>query len=157
MVTPAPPTAGKNVKICAAAVSAAVADLASRAQARTSSIGGTGLTNTSATRICMKRRASALSKLWVTATTGGWLPICFIIIASASNSASSPSSTSMMRMVAPAQSLLLLAEGFDLTMLSPICPELLNVAQTDSSNAGSAVRTIIRSAWVMDRPLRIRL
>ena len=71
----------------------------------------------------MKRRARTPSKLWVTATTGGWLPICFIIIASASNSASSPPSTSIMRMVAPVKSLLLRADGFDLTMLSPICPE----------------------------------
>ena len=84
VVTPAPPTAGRKVKICASVVSALGGGLATRAQVRTRSTGDTGLTRKSATRICIRRRATASSKFCVMATTGGRLPIRNTIRSSAS-------------------------------------------------------------------------
>ena len=63
VVTPAPPTAARKVWICASLVSVAAAGRATRAQVRTSSIGCTGFTRKSATRICSSRRATSASKL----------------------------------------------------------------------------------------------
>ena len=136
VVTPAPPTAGRKVKICASVVSALAGALATRAQVRTSSTGGTGLTRKSATRICMRRRATASSKLCVMATTGGQLPMRIMRRSSACSSASSPASRSATTTVAPATSILSSrSDSRPLTTSRPICALALKVARTASSNA----------------------
>ena len=158
VVTPAPPTAGRKVKICASVVASAAGVLATRAQARTSSTGDTGLTRKSATRICIRRRATLSSKLCVIATTGGQLPIRSIRRSSASNSAASPASMSTTTTVAPS-SAMPSAPPANVPAItsSAICGLALNVLRTDSSNAGSAVRTTTLAciAGAVDRPARM--
>src|ERR1700734_208678 len=158
VVTPAPPTAGRKVKICASVVSLVAGDLATRAQARTSSTGDTGLTRKSASRICIRRRATLSSKLCMIATTGGQLPIRSIRRSSASNSAASPASMSTTTTVAPSSAMASArpANGPAITSRA-ICGLALNVLRTDSSNAASAVRTTTLAciAGAMDRPARM--
>src|SRR6202051_4234666 len=162
VVTPAPPTAGRKVKICASVVSAAAGvlfeSLATRAQARTSSTGDTGLTRKSATRICIRRRATLSSKACVIATTGGQLPIRSIRRSSASSCAASPASVSPTTTVAPS-SAMPSAPPANVPAItsSAICGLALNVLRTDSSNTGSAVRTTTLACIVgaVDRPARM--
>ena len=157
VVTPAPPTAGRKVKICASVVSALGGGLATRAQVCTRSIGDTGLVRKSATRICIRRRATASSKFCVMATTGGRLPIRNTIRSSASSSASSPPSTSTTTTVALSSSTWSRSDSRPLMMSRPIWALAPNVARTDSSKPSSAVRTTTL-AWtpgVMDRPMRM--
>src|ERR1700724_1908027 len=156
--TTAPPTAGRKVKICASVVSLAAGDLATRAQARTSSTGDTGLTRKSATRICIRRRATLSSKLCVIATTGGQLPIRSIRRSSASNSAASPASMSTTTTVAPASAMPSASPAnVPAITSSAICGLALNVLRTESSNAGSAVKTTTLAciAGTVDRPARM--
>ena len=158
VVTPAPPTAGRKVKICASVASGLVGGLATRAQVRTSSTGGTGLTRKSATRICISRRATTSSKLCVMATTGGQAPIRSIRRSSACSSASSAASTSTTTTVAPATSIWSSRSASRPLMTSrPICGLAANVARTDSSKSWSAVSTttLAAIAGVMDRLIRM--
>ena len=150
VVAPAPPTAGRKVKICASIFSAWAATLATRAQVRTSSAGGTGLTRKSATRICTRRRAVVASKLPVTATTGGQLPRRVMRFSSACNSASSPASTSTMTRVLPSTSIWSRLDSVPLTTSRPSWPLAPNAARTASSNALSAVKTTTL-AWTRSR------
>src|SRR5580704_17023326 len=158
VVTPAPPTAGRKVKICASVVSLVAGVLATRAQARTSSTGDTGLTRKSATRICIRRRATLSSKLCVIATTGGQLPMRSIRRSSASNSAALPASMSTTTTVAPSSAMPSAAPtNVPAITSSAICGLALNVARTESSNAGSAVRTTTFACipGVVGRPARM--
>ena len=104
VVTPAPPTAGRKVKIWASVDSARLGPLATRAQVRTSSTGETGLMRKSAARICRSVRATLSSKACVITTTGGVVPMRPISRSNACISACWPASRSMTATVAPAMS-----------------------------------------------------
>ena len=142
VVTPAPPTAGRNVKICASVVSCWLADFATRAQVRTSSTGGTGLTMKSATRICKSVRATLASKACVITTTGGHDPMRVIRRSSACISSGWLVSRSTTTTVAPAGSKLpSSSESVPETSRNVICSLAPKVWRACDAKSGSAVST----------------